>query len=174
MLAQIIIHTPAWVWGLLIALLWLGFSQTRTRRVTLRRITVMLVAMTGLSLYGTVSAFGLSAPVLLAWLVAASALLATVMQRRLPADTGYEPEGRSFTVPGSWVPMVLILGIFLTKYIVGVELAMQPALARDGQFTLIVGALYGVFSGIFAGRAARLWRLTRRPAPINATPALNT
>ena len=58
--------------------------------------------------------------------------------------------------------MLLILGVFLTKYVVGVELAMQPALARDGPYTLAVGTLYGVFSGLFVGRAARLWRLADR------------
>lgn len=42
-------------------------------------------------------------------------------------------------------------------------LAMQPALARDGRYTLIVGALYGLFSGAFAARAVRLWRLAIQP-----------
>jgi hypothetical protein len=40
---------------------------------------------------------------------------------------------------------------------------MQPTLANDGQYSLIVGALYGLFSGAFAGRAARLWRLAMQP-----------
>jgi hypothetical protein len=71
-------------------------------------------------------------------------------------------------MPGSWVPMLLIVGIFLIKYIVGVDLAMQPTLALDSRYVLIVGALYGLFSGIFAGRAARLWRLVARPAAASA------
>jgi hypothetical protein len=50
---------------------------------------------------------------------------------------------------------------------------MQPALARDSQYTLVTGALYGLFSGIFIGRAARLWRLAFRPAGAGATPVLN-
>ena len=72
-----------------------------------------------------------------------------------PAGATYDPATRTFFLRGSWIPMALILGIFLTKYVVGVDVAMNPGLARDGQYTLIVGALYGVFSGIFAGRAAR-------------------
>ena len=44
---------------------------------------------------------------------------------------------------------------------------MQPSLAHDSQYTLVVGTLYGVFSGLFSGRAMRLWRLAARPA----TPA---
>jgi hypothetical protein len=51
---------------------------------------------------------------------------------------------------------------------------MQPTLATDGRYTLAVGTLYGIFSGIFIGRAARLWRLaaqaggTVRTAVVNA------
>ena len=36
-------------------------------------------------------------------------------------------------------------------------------------FTLPLAAVYGVFTGLFVGRAARLWRLALRPA---AQPAL--
>ena len=164
-LGSILKNTPAWVWGLLAGLLVLGFSQTLGRRASLRRITVMPVAMTGLSLWGAVSAFGNSPVfgyVLLAWFAGAAAMLALIAPMAPAAGTRFDASSRRFEMPGSWVPMVMILGIFLTKYVVGVELAMQPSLAQDSQFTLVVGALYGLFSGVFAGRAARLWRLALR------------
>ena len=63
---------------------------------------------------------------------------------------------------GSSVPLGLILGIFFTKYVVGVELALQPPLAHDSTFTLQVATLYGVFNGLLAARAARLWQLARQ------------
>lgn len=176
MLGPVVRNTPLWVWGLLAALLVLGFSQLRRRSVSAARMTLMPVAMTGLSLWGTVSAFGnspLIGYVLLAW-AASAVLMVGLMAPQAPlAGTRYDAAARSFDMPGSWVPLVLILGIFLTKYIVGVDLVMQPALARDGQYTLIIGSLYGLFSGTFAGRAARLWRLARRPAHAAATPAFN-
>jgi hypothetical protein len=59
---------------------------------------------------------------------------------------------------------------------VGVSLAMHPALAANGNFTLAVATLYGVFSGIFAGRTVRLLRLAVRPAtgPVSSSvSALN-
>ena len=88
----------------------------------------------------------------------------------VPAGTTYDPARRQFQLPGSWVPMALIMGIFLTKYFVGVELALQPALARDSSFALQIALLYGVFNGLFAARALRLWRLVRRSASFAATP----
>ena len=167
MLGSIVSHTPVWVWGLLAALLALGFSQLRARTVGLRRVTVMPATMTAYSLWSTVSVFGNSqhfASVLLAWVAAAAVTLAACASLTAPAGTRYDAASRRFAMPGSWVPLALIAGIFLTKYVVGVDLAMQPSLAQDSQYPLVVAALYGAFSGIFMGRAARLWRLAVRPA----------
>jgi len=52
-----------------------------------------------------------------------------------------------------------MMGIFFTKYVVGVLLAMHPELAHQVAFAVGISALYGVFTGIFTGRAIRLWRL---------------
>ncbi|MEP6825570.1 MAG: DUF6622 family protein [Ramlibacter sp.] len=165
-------NTPTWVWGLLVALTWLGLSQLRDRSASVARVTIMPVAMTAFSIWGTFSAFGGSpqfSAVLLSWFSAAAVVAALTASTRAPAT--YDAAARSFFLQGSWVPLVLILGIFLTKYVVGVELAMQPQQARDGQFTLVVGTLYGVFNGLFAGRAIRLWRLAMKPQALAGTPA---
>ena len=159
MLNQIFIHTPRWVWLLFIALLWLGLSQAVTRSASLKRITVMPLAMTGLSLYGSVTAFGGDSQILIVWLGAAALMGTVVLQRPLPDACRYDPATRRFTLPGSWVPLLLMLGLFLTKYVVGAVTAMQPALAVDAGFSLGFGALYGAFSGVFLARAGRLWRL---------------
>ncbi|MEO7393166.1 MAG: DUF6622 family protein [Ramlibacter sp.] len=177
MLGPIIKNTPLWVGGLLAALTWLGLSQARNRTASLARVTFMPLTMTGLSLWGTFSAFGDSPMfgyVMLAWMFAATVMLAIVAPLSAPSGTVYDATSRSYAMPGSVIPMVLILGIFLTKYVVAVELAMQPSLARDGQYTLVVGALYGVFSGIFTGRAAGLLRLALRPAGPPRIQAFNT
>ena len=175
-LGQIIQNTPVWVWALLVGLLWLGGSQLCDRHVGLVRAMVMPVAMTGLSVYGLASAFGKSGqagPVLCAWLVAATVIAAVALwfQPTAPKGTLYAGSSRNFYIPGSAMPLALILRIFLTKYFVGFELAIQPALARDGGFALQIAVLYGVFNGLFAARSLRLWRLTRQNAPLSASPA---
>ena len=166
-LVQVIERTPLWVWGLLAALLVLGGSQWFDRGVSLRRALLMPAAMTGLSAYGVLSAFGqgpMAPAVLGAWLGAALVVAAVALwlQPQPAAATRYDAQTRCFFVPGSAAPLALILGIFLTKYLVGVELAMQPTLARDTEFALQIAVLYGLFSGVFAARAMRLWRLARR------------
>ena len=72
--------------------------------------------------------------------------------------------------------MALILGIFLTKYAVGVSVAMHPELKLQANFSVAVAMLYGAFSGIFAGRALRLIRLVwlaLRTATGQTQPAFN-
>lgn len=174
-LGTILTKTPLWVGGLFAGLLVLGLSQTRDRQVSQMRMAIMPLAMTGLSLWGTASAFGRSplfGYVMLAWAVGALLVGGLVAMSAAPAGTRHDATKRSFQIPGSWLPMALILGIFLTKYIVGVDLTMQPGLAHDAQYTLVVGALYGIFSGTFAGRAIRLWRLALRPAVVPSSPSL--
>jgi hypothetical protein len=162
MIGAVLKGTPTWVWTMVAALIALGFSQARDRTASLARIVVMPLAMMVFGIWGTVSAFGSSAMfgyVMLVWMLVAAVALASVGIMEPPKGSTYDAASRTFSLPGSWVPMLLIAGIFLTKYVVGVDLAMQPGLARDGQYTLIVGALYGLFSGVFAGRTLRLLRL---------------
>jgi hypothetical protein len=162
MLNQIVSHTPVWVWPLLLALIWLGLSQSVTRSLTLKRITITPLVMTGLSLQGTVSAFGADPAVLSVWLIGAALSAAVVLQQPVPAQTRYDQWTQRFTVPGSWMPLLLILGIFVTKYAVGAALGLNHSLRGNTGFSLGVATLYGVFSGIFLARSARLWRLAHR------------
>ena len=160
-------HTPGWVWGLLAALLALGLAQLRDRNVSLGVVGLLPLVMCALSLGGIASAFGRSPVigyVLLAWLLGALLVAGVTLIRPAAPGSHYAAASRSFEIPGSWVPLALMLGMFLTRYVVGADLAMQPALAADGPYTLAVGSLYGLFSGSFAGRAARLVRLALQPA----------
>jgi hypothetical protein len=162
MLMQILIHTPKWVFITFALLVWFGARQLLAGSVSLTRVTLLPIAMVGLSLLGVASAFGDSPTALFGWAAAAAALLAFVLQRGAPATTRYDAATHSFHVAGSAVPLVLMMGIFCTKYVVGVMLALHPELRHQAPFALGISILYGAFSGIFAGRAVRLWRLAMR------------
>jgi uncharacterized membrane protein len=160
MISQILSGTPTWVWGLLAGLIALGVSQARDRSASLGRIALMPVAMTAFSIYGTVSTFSHSlmlSSVLMTWGVLAAIVFSIVGKGQ--AAGNYDAATRMFKLPGSWVPMALILGIFATKYVANVALAIHPELVNDGAFSLTQAALYGVFTGLFTGRAARLVRM---------------
>lgn len=173
---QVISHTPYWVWGMLAGLVGLGASQLRNRSASLLRTQLMPLGMAAFSVAGLLSAFGGSASsgvqAVGLWLAAATATTALALwfQPTAPTGTLYSASSRSFYIPGSAMPLALIVGIFLTKYFVGVELAMQPTLARDGTFALQISALYGVFNGLFAARALRMWRLAQQSVVYGASP----
>jgi hypothetical protein len=167
MFYHIIANTPAWVWGLLLVLLALGFSQTRSRLVGSRRLVILPLVMTGLSLSGTVSSFGAAPTVLLAWIASACMVAWLVARRPAPPLSRYDSATGLYHLPGSWVPMALIMGIFAIKYAVGAALAMQPALAANAVFSTATGALYGMLGGVFIGRAGRYWRLGKQPASLS-------
>jgi hypothetical protein len=82
-----------------------------------------------------------------------------MLTRAAPAGTAWDGGERRFVVPGSALPLVAMMGLFMTKYAVGVSLTLNPSLHLDVIFTVSVAAIYGGFAGLFLGRAARLWRL---------------
>jgi hypothetical protein len=163
MLTLLLTHTPTWVWALLVGLSILGLSQVRARTVSLQRVTILPLAMVALSLYSTLSTFGLQTQVVLVWLTSFSLSLYLVLKISLNSETQYDHIKQQLYVPGSWVPLGLILGIFICKYVVGAGTAIQPQLSHNTIFSLGFAFLFGGFSGIFSGRAARYWYLVRGP-----------
>ena len=162
MLIQILAGTPLWVFALFALLLWLGGRQLTAHHVALGHATMLPFAMTALSIYGLLSVFSHQPVAVLGWAVAAFSTGAFVLRRALPDGVRYDATTRGFHLAGTAVPLILMMGIFFTKYAVSVQVAMHPALANDRVFALCVGVLYGAFSGIFAARGLRLWRLARR------------
>lgn len=171
MLLNILTHTPPWVFVLFAALLWLGMKQLLTHELSLLRVSALALGMSGWSLYGTASAFGGAAVPIGVWLAAAAVVLTVLLRRRLAPGVRYDAARARFTLPGSAVPLALMMGIFLTKYAVGVALSVAPALSRDAAFAALVGGLYGAFSGVFGARALRLWRLALAEDRRQALPA---
>lgn len=174
-LTTIASHTPRWVWVLLAGLLLLGASQLRARRMSRLRAGAAPLAMALFSFFGMVSAFWGSAQLDVAvglWVVACAACMGLLLWRARPAPTGvrFDPATRTCEIPGSAIPLILIIGIFLTKYAVGIELALQGNLINDSHFVWSLASLYGLFSGAFLARGWRLWRLIAASIPMVISP----
>lgn len=150
-------NTPGWAWAVLAALIVLGVRQSVARRLRPARVTALPLAFVALSLAGAASAFGPRS--LTAWALGLSAQAALVAWRGAPAGARWLAADRAFELPGSWLPLALLLGIFALRFAIAVLLARQPALRGDAAFASLAGAAYGVSSGIFVGRAMALWRL---------------
>ena len=163
--ARIVQGTPGWVWGLLAGLLLLGALQMRTRSVAPARTVLLPLGLALFSLGGLARDLMTTPwllPAVALWMLTAAALLAIAWNRRPPAGVHYEPATRRIRLPGSVVPLLIILAIFLVKYVVGVELALQPALREQTAFALGLAVASGALSGLLAARNAGLWRVARQ------------
>ncbi|BAN25226.1 putative uncharacterized protein [Caballeronia insecticola] len=76
---------------------------------------------------------------------------------------------RTVTLPGSAIPLVLILVTFAMKFWIGFELATATNIGPDSMYIVLNGLVSGTVAGIFAGRFLIYW-LALRPS---ATPALS-
>lgn len=164
MLMQILHGTPAWVFVLFAALLALGLMQTRPRLLAPARVALLPAAFLAFSLYGVLSVFGASAPVLALWAAGIGAAVLLNRALKQPAGARWDAARGAFHVPGSWVPLGLMMVIFFARYAIAVSLAMQPALAGAAGFSAAAGFAYGVMSGTFLARALRVWAQRAEPS----------
>jgi hypothetical protein len=161
MLSQIISNTPKWVFVLFFVLLALGILQMRTSTKSRSRVLILPIILIILSIAGVISAFGLGAMPMIAWAAGYFALAALIRYGLSSKGNSYDASTKKFTVAGSSTPLVLMMGIFFLKYFVGASMAMKAGFTTDANFPVVVSLLYGVFSGVFAGRALRLMKLAK-------------
>ncbi len=162
MMLSILQHTPVWVFALFAGLLVLGLHRMRAHETTAARLAILPVAMTLFSLFGLTQAFGPGIATIGPWAVALTAALG--VGGMLPARDGvrdgvqYSSVTGKLHVPGSGLPLALMMTLFFLRYAVAVLIAMNPSLRQDALFVAGVAALYGLASGCFVARALRTWR----------------
>lgn len=155
-LLGILHHTPPWVWVLLAALLVLGLSQLRTRSVSRTRLLVLPAVLVGLGLFATATSFQPAGPALAAWVLALAG--GVMLGRQLPRPSGarWDASGRSLLLPGSALPLLVIMAIFALRYTAGVALALHPAWRSAPAVALPLAAAYGAIGGLLLGRVLAL------------------
>ena len=162
MITQILTHTPLWVFGLFFGLVYLGVAQRRTRRVSRQRLVVLPVAMLGWSLYSVWSTFDTHLTAFAAWACVWGIVVAFVLARAPLQGASYDAGTKQFTVPGSGIPLALMMGIFFFKYAVAVVHATHPGVLGTTTAVVVVAGTYGLFSGMFASRALRVLGVMRQ------------
>lgn len=166
MIFIILSHTPVWVWGLLTALIALGLSQTRQRRLAPWRLLMLPLVLFGLGLWSMAPGFMALPLSALVWLLALGTGASLLAGRPAQASTEWRPVDQRLRLPGSWLPLSLILGIFSLRYAANVGMAMNPGWRSAPELLLSLALLYGGISGLFLGRALALLKLTRVPAAV--------
>jgi hypothetical protein len=135
--------------------------QSKDRTLTRLKVLILPTAMLGLSLLGIFSAFGAARLGLGCWALGAAIAVAIGIKLDAPRGVRFSVESQTFYVPGGWTPLVLMMAIFLTKYIVGVIFARELLIATTTGFLVAVSFSYGVFYGAFLARAIVILRKSR-------------
>ena len=163
MIQQIISHTPVYVWALLAFLLYRGYLASQERELSLLKVALIPGVMLVLALSGMNAHGALGTGVWGVWAVGMVA--GSVLSWRLTSgDIVVDRAAGTIRQRGSWLPLALMVAIFLTKYTVAVLSVMHPELPHSLPFALGVTTLYGLFNGVFMGRLTRYAGAYFRPA----------
>lgn len=156
-----IAHIPSWVFAVLALLLVLGFVQSRSRLVAPAVIRGVAFGLLAYSLWGVISSFGLHAAVVTAWLagIGTSAVLGRSIVT--PRGMSFDVDARKVRVPGSWLPMLLLMGIFGLKFGVGYSAGTGAPIAWDSSAAIAIALSLGLLSGAFFVRASAVVAVAR-------------
>jgi hypothetical protein len=155
---QVLVHTPLWVFALFAYLVWQGIKamQPRTTPIWRALIVPIVFIVWGISRIG----FGHqgNAWPLVAWVVAALALLPIGVLTPRPFDVDHKTG--EIIRPGGAFALIRNLVVFSLQYAVGVISAID---ASDRALALVVGrAISGATAGYFIGSTIALLVAYRR------------
>ncbi len=159
-LFQIVVHTPWWVWPLLVLTLALGAYGLRRRVVNPWRLAALPVVGLSMSVVGMAQS---AKPALAAagWglgLLAALPLGCVIGRQR---DVRPVPDGR-LEIAGGWFMLLFGVSIFLTRYALGILFGVMPRLTAEPLWIALSGGVGGVVAGIGLGWLAGLLLRRRR------------
>ena len=156
---RILANTPIWVFALLAYLIWQGCQSLRSRTQPIWRMLIvpLVFFLMGLSRLVTARDNGLEP--LLAWSVAALLFASLALYRGGPRLLAVDRKSGQVTRPGSVIPLVRNITVFVLQYAVAVATAMK--LEPHAAVAIIGHAVSGASAGYFSGWAAALLRRYR-------------
>lgn len=155
-------HIPPWVYAIFAGLLFLGVRQSRTRLVAPHTASIVALSMLALSLYGVVAAFGAHALPLAAWTLGVG--LSATFGRGLFGPRGLQRAESAVRMPGSWLPLALMMAIFAAKFGLGFATAVHHPVISQPWFPVLGSLVFGLLSGAFTARALAVMAFVRRAA----------
>ena len=157
--ARILSHTPVWVFALLAFLIWQGWQGLRSSPLPIWRVLIVPLVFLLLGLSQLVLARDHAAGPLLAWIVAALVFAALALWRG-PRLLAVDRTSGTVTRPGSAMPLISNIAVFMVQYGVAVATAMR--LEPQAAATIIGHAVSGACAGYFSAWTGALLRGYRK------------
>jgi hypothetical protein len=155
-------NTPLWAWAILVGLIVVGLLQARQRYVPPALVVLLPAAMIAFSLVSLRSSFGWQLDAQASW--AAGVAVAAILNSQVflaPRGVRYDAATNRFEMPGSWVPLLLMLAIFSARYVINVTAAISPATVADANFIRAISMMLGFCSGLFLARSLLILHVRR-------------
>lgn len=149
---QTVIHTPWWVYLLLVYLIIVGLKASKSRIIPFWKLFVLPTIFLSISIQNLTTIENIEYLSISSWIVAmlVGSLLGWWQVKRL--DIKIDKKSSLIQIPGSWDTLLVMLIIFVAKYYFGYEKATNPVLVAQLNFKVSMLALSGVCTGLFLGR----------------------
>lgn len=154
-------HTPIWVWPLYAVLLFLGLQRTRDSSVSLVRVLILPLVVTGFAISSFIGAGLGGLPVMLVGLV-----IGGVVGWQLEREGGTRrmADGKIW-LRGEWWSFAQIVAVLIFRYTTNVVAAMAPVLNINPIWHTSSLFLSAALSALFLGRTAARLRVYFAPTP---------
>lgn len=143
-LVGILSHTPVWVWAIMAALVYRGWTMTRDRVVQPLSLMVIPAVFVLLDVAKLVAYDADKQSLLLTFIGALVGVWAVILLK--PARATQRLADGKLVIKGEWISICIFLGIFLANYTAGVLAVINPPAAADAHLAV---TLFNGFSVAF-------------------------
>lgn len=162
---EILLGTPIWVWILLVVLVSRGMKALKGGTAPLAKLGLVPAVFAGWGVQHLLTNPAAGWEAALMWIAGGALGVSVGVALAKRSGMTVDRVRRTVTLPGSAVPLALILVTFATKFWIGFELATATHVGVDSPFVVLGGLVSGLVAGIFAGRFLVYW-LALRPAAL--------
>lgn len=152
-LAEMLRHTPPWVWALFFFLIWLGWKSGRPGRTSLLRLGVIPATLSFWGLYELVGVLGITPLTAFIWIagfIMGGVVGIYIAQRlRIVGCSNGELERAADRTA---LPIIVLA--FVIKYATAVAFAVSPHFLRTPIMAVAIAMTGGLFPGVFVGKFA--------------------
>ena len=159
--AEVVFNTPSYVWLLLAYFVLQGVRALRPRTQSIARVFLVPLLFIASAVMHLLTGPRVDTGLLAAWVLAA-ALLGPVGFLTGPRLLAVDRRTGTITRPGSWVPLLRNITVFILQYTLAVAVAVQAD--AGGGLATCGRAVSGATAGYFLGWAAAAWRQYRTAA----------
>ncbi len=148
---KILTNIPLFVWPLFIILLVGGLRARKTNPVPLAVLLIVPCLFFIWSVFSFFGKYGYDILFILFWVscLGVGSLIGFLHVQKL--NLRFNKQKRSVEMPGSWIPLILSMSIFTSKFFIGMMGSMFPHL--NGSILFLGLELFAtIILGIFAGR----------------------